>query len=108
MEEELTQLTLRPFHLSNVDAFMLLLWAGNDRVMKFSRCNVFTSNKQAMSSDVGRPICVDGHPVRFVSVYSRSVNCNRAVGNGCSQSVRSNQHCLIWSNELGLEFAKRV
>lgn len=61
MEEELAQLTLRPFHLSNVDAFMLLLWAGDDRVVKFITCNVFTS--KGTGNGVGQPICVDGRRV---------------------------------------------
>lgn len=69
------ELTLRPFRLSDVDDFML--WAGDDRVMKFIRWTVFTSKERALAfiRDVciphpwRRSICLDGRCIGFVSVY---------------------------------------
>ncbi|KAL0558417.1 hypothetical protein IC582_002984 [Cucumis melo] len=85
---EVSRITLRPFQLSDVDDFMV--WAGDDRVMKSIRWNVFTSKEQAHDfiRDVciphpwRRSICVDGRSVGFVSVYpwSGEDRCKADVG----------------------------
>lgn len=79
---------LRPFELADVDDFML--WAGDDRVMKFVRWSTFTSKEEALVfiRDVciphpwRRSICIDGRSVGFVSVYpwSGDDRCKADVG----------------------------
>lgn len=70
-----TNLTLRPFKLSDADDF--LLYAGDDNVTKFLRWETLTTREEALTfiKDVCIPhrwrksICIDDRSIGFVSTF---------------------------------------
>ncbi|KAL5852748.1 hypothetical protein ACOSQ3_007866 [Xanthoceras sorbifolium] len=80
------EITLRPYQLSDVHDFME--WANDDEVILTSRLRHYTSMEDAMSylQDEAIPhpwyraICLDGHPVGFISVKPGSADDERCKG----------------------------
>ncbi|PIA31725.1 hypothetical protein AQUCO_04900191v1 [Aquilegia coerulea] len=78
MAISLSRITLRPFKLSDVDDFML--WATDDRVIKFIRLSKFTSREEALTylKEVAIPhpwhrtVCLDDRSIGFVSIFPGS------------------------------------
>lgn len=74
MAMNLSRITLRPFELSDVDDFMLVV--GDDRVTNYTRRKSFVSREQALCyiQDVciphpwTRSICIDNQTIGFISI----------------------------------------
>ncbi|KAK1267546.1 hypothetical protein QJS04_geneDACA000557 [Acorus gramineus] len=88
---ESPKITLRPFNLSDVDAFMA--WAGDDRVSHFAGWDTFTSKDDALNyirdtiipHPWYRAICLGDRPVRSVSVKQgpgAADRCRASIGYG--------------------------
>ncbi|TXG72083.1 hypothetical protein EZV62_000662 [Acer yangbiense] len=68
------EITQRPYQLSDVDDFME--WANDDQVIRSSRLRHYTTNEDALTylqeeaipHPWYRAICLDDHPIGFVSV----------------------------------------
>ncbi|CAI9762839.1 unnamed protein product [Fraxinus pennsylvanica] len=66
--------TIRPFQLTDADD--VLLWAGDDRIIRLFRWNTLTSREEAltfikevcMSHPWFKSICIDDRSIGFISV----------------------------------------
>jgi len=73
-----SQISLRPFKLSDVDDF--LKWAGDDRVTRYLRWNTITSREEALTflekvaipHPWRRSICLDDRSVGYISIRRES------------------------------------
>ncbi|CAI9762840.1 unnamed protein product [Fraxinus pennsylvanica] len=67
-------ITIRPFQLTDADD--VLLWAGDDRIIRLFRCYTLTSKEEAltfitevcMSHPWFKSICIDDRSIGFISV----------------------------------------
>ncbi|KAK6913961.1 GNAT domain [Dillenia turbinata] len=90
MEENFSEITLRPLDLSDVDDFME--WATDDRVSRYCSWEPYTSKKDALNyiRDIivphpwYRAICIHKKPVGAISVkpYFGNDGCRAQVGYG--------------------------
>ncbi|XP_042500457.1 uncharacterized N-acetyltransferase p20-like [Macadamia integrifolia] len=90
MKMNSSKISLRPFELSDVDDFMLMV--GDDRAMRFTRWNTFTSKEDALMQLKNvcmvhpwcRSICLDDRSVGLISVRPASGDdrCRAEIGYG--------------------------
>ncbi|RWR85375.1 Acetyltransf_3 domain-containing protein [Cinnamomum micranthum f. kanehirae] len=80
-------ITLRPFHLSDIDDFMV--WATDDRVSHFCTWDTYTNRedalnylKEILSHPWYRAICIDGRPIGAILIEpgSFSDRCRGELG----------------------------
>ena len=82
------EIKLRPYRTSDVDDF--LMYAGNDKVTRFTRWNTFTSKEEALSyinnfcipHPYCRSICIEDRSIGFVIIIPREGDdkCRAEVG----------------------------
>ncbi|EXC10341.1 putative N-acetyltransferase YoaA [Morus notabilis] len=90
MEINLSEITLRPFNLTDVDG--LMSYAGDDQVTRKLRWKTLTSKDEALTfiKDVcilrpwRRSICIDDRSISFISVFPGSGDdrCKADIGYG--------------------------
>ncbi|RWR85377.1 Acetyltransf_3 domain-containing protein [Cinnamomum micranthum f. kanehirae] len=83
-QSRIGSITLRPFHLSDIDDFMV--WVTDDRVSRFCTWDTYTNRedalnylKEILSHPWYRAICIDGRPIGAISIAPGSLS-NRCRG----------------------------
>ncbi|PON80030.1 FkbH domain containing protein [Parasponia andersonii] len=88
MASNCLEIKLRPYRTSDADDF--LMYAGNDKVTRFTRWNTFTSREEALSyinsfcipHPYCRSICIEDRSIGFVIIMPRQGDdkCRAEVG----------------------------